>query len=737
MTKMKLTTYILGAVIAPLCGQASTPRITAPVAQCPTSFAIVVDDVTMERCAPAINAYRDAVESDGLSTWIVSSRWDHPADVRTAIKNLKQADPQLEGIVLVGDIPVAMVRNAQHMTTAFKMNEKTFPWPDSSVPSDRFYDDLHLVFEYLRPDSTDASRFYYKLSESSPQTLAPDLYSARIRYPEAMGGDKYEAISAYLNKAADAKARNKDNKVDQVFSYNGDSYNSDCLIVWLDEEKAYRENFPLAFGRELGFKHWNFRMRHPMKHRLLDELRREDLDVFMFHEHGLPTGQLINGEEVCEGFDDRYRMLKSTLYNTVVQHAEHHDRDSLAMQMQQKRHLTDKFFSELDSARFWRDDSIHYADEYIVTADFRACPRLSNPRFVMFDACYNGSFHENDYMAAPYIFNPGNTVTAQGNTRNVLQDRWTVEMLGLLSHGVRVGQYNRMIASLEGHLIGDPTLRFAPIEDNTLSADITLRGTDRKYWMKQLESPYADVQSLALRMLADTDTDGTMDELLLDVMKYSQFNTVRMEALKLLSRYGGENFVEGIRLGLNDPYEMVARQSAIYAGNNGDDSLLPALVKALVDDNERLRVQMSCNRALQLYPSQKVQAAVDNYYANANRKDASEEKARLMRSLQRTFDSDARSHGVLMDKTVPEDKRIGAIRTVRNYPFHFHVADYLSVVADEENPTEVRTVMAEALGWFNQSHLRADIAGALSEIPTDGMADELKCEIEQTIKRLQ
>ena len=75
-----------------------------------------------------------------------------------------------------------------------------------------------------------------------------------------------------------------------------------------------------------------------------------------------------------------------------------------------------------------------------------------------------------------------------------------------------------------------------------------------------------------------------------------------MEAIKLLSRYQDDNFIEALREGLNDTYEMVARQSAIYAGFVGDDSLLPAIVEALVEHNERLRVQMSANKALGLYP---------------------------------------------------------------------------------------------------------------------------------------
>ena len=121
----------------------------------------------------------------------------------------------------------------------------------------------------------------------------------------------------------------------------------------------------------------------------------------------------------------------------------------------------------------------------------------------MFDACYNGSFHESDQIAGRYIFNPGTTLVVQGNTRNVLQDRWTIEMIGLLSHGVRVGQYNRQVATLEGHLIGDPTVHFTPSSANSVSDNIVARAADAKYWRQLLKSDYADLQSLALRMLTD------------------------------------------------------------------------------------------------------------------------------------------------------------------------------------------------------------------------------------------
>ena len=49
-------------------------------------------------------------------------------------------------------------------------------------------------------------------------------------------------------------------------------------------------------------------------------------------------------------------------------------------------------------------------------------------------------------------------------------------MIGLLSQGIRVGQWNRLIATLEGHIIGDPTFRFSVAVPHTLALDIGKSG---------------------------------------------------------------------------------------------------------------------------------------------------------------------------------------------------------------------------------------------------------------------
>ena len=209
-------------------------------------------------------------------------------------------------------------------------------------------------------------------------------------------------------------------------------------------------------------------------------------------------------------------------------------------------------------------------------------------------------------------------------------------------------------------------------------------------------------------MLADADTQKELSPLLLKKYRESGFNTVRMEAIKLLSRYQDDNFIEALREGLNDTYEMVARQSAIYAGFVGDDSLLPAIVEALVEHNERLRVQMSANKALSLYPKEKVEKTIEDFYAKVDRLNENEEK-----------------------------NRISAIRNVRNNTFHFHVDDYLNVIRDAGNPQEVRVVMAEALGWFTNSVQRPHILEEIKKMQqTANLPEDLKAELEQTIKRL-
>lgn len=735
---MKLISTLL--LMCAVTGAAAAPIIEKPVnTSNPVAFAIITDNATYEATAGAMHNYRDAVEADGLSTYIVRDNWQSPTEVREALKDLYAKVPALEGIVIVGDVPVAMVRNGQHMTTAFKMDEDKYPFIDSSVPSDRYYDCLDLEFRYLKQDEENPHLHYYELSEDCVQTLNPTFYSARIRYPKLRGGDKYKAIGDFLNKAAKAKADMKGDKLDTVVSFNGHGYNSDCLIMWMDEEKAYRENFPLAFDNSKSFKHWNFRMNHPMRYILFNELLRPDVDVFMFHEHGAPDTQYINGNAPADSEKARFEALRGELYYFIKRAIKRgKDPKEFIESLKKEYNLTDSFFDKLNDPEIARLDSIDNHDARIYAEDFH--DRKTMPRFVMFDACYNGSFHEDDYIAGEYIFNDGGTLAAQGNTRNVLQDRWTIEMIGLLSHGVRAGQYNRLVATLEGHLSGDPTMRFAPTSDATsgLSADMTLHKGDKAYWESLLDSPYADVRSLAMRMLADADTNGSFSNKLLEIYKTSPFNVTRMEAIKLLSRYNNADFIEAVSLGVNDPYELVARKCADYAGNIGDPVLLPAVINAYIDGNERQRVHYTLGNSLNLFPLDKVKEETVKYYSNCNRFKADEEKEAVLKNFERMHKWADGNNKEISDTTLTDAKRISSIRFVRNNPFHYNLDKYFEIIENPENSEAVRVNMAEALGWFDNSYRRQEIIAFCKKmIAAEGTPTPLAAELRQTLNRIK
>jgi hypothetical protein len=108
-----------------------------------TSFAVITDTQTWNACSDEIKEYAGVLSDEQLPTFIVHHNWKSPEEVKKQIVNLHKKY-NLEGVVFVGDIPIPMVRKAQHLTSAFKMDEK-IDRRDSSVPSDRYYDDFQSI----------------------------------------------------------------------------------------------------------------------------------------------------------------------------------------------------------------------------------------------------------------------------------------------------------------------------------------------------------------------------------------------------------------------------------------------------------------------------------------------------------------------------------------------------------------------------------------------------------------
>ena len=165
--------------------------VVKPTVKSKTTFAIVVDQKSYDAAKAEIDAYRASVENEGLGTYLLIDDWKRPEPIREQLIKL-HADKKapLEGCVLVGDIPIAMVRDAHHLSSAFKMNPK-MDWQRSSIPSDRYYDDFGLTFDYIKQDSVIADYHYVSLRADGDQYIMPDIYSARIRPLKVEGMDKY------------------------------------------------------------------------------------------------------------------------------------------------------------------------------------------------------------------------------------------------------------------------------------------------------------------------------------------------------------------------------------------------------------------------------------------------------------------------------------------------------------------------------------------------------------------
>ncbi|MCF0174981.1 MAG: HEAT repeat domain-containing protein, partial [Bacteroidales bacterium] len=166
---LKRLTAIAGALLLVVMLQAAT---ISPNIKSKTSFAIIIDKATYTALEDKVAAYRDAIEADGLATWIVAEEFKSPEAVKAEILRLRSDKKMpLEGVVFIGDIPVAMIRDAQHLASAFKMNQEN-KWTASSIPSDRFYDDFDLKFDFLKQDENIPSYFYYSLAGESTQYVS-------------------------------------------------------------------------------------------------------------------------------------------------------------------------------------------------------------------------------------------------------------------------------------------------------------------------------------------------------------------------------------------------------------------------------------------------------------------------------------------------------------------------------------------------------------------------------------
>ena len=686
-----------------------------------TSFAVITDEGTYQACEAELKAYQETLEKEGLPTFIVYNEWKTPEDVKKAIAKLYKKN-KLEGVVFVGEIPIPMIRKAQHMTSAFKMDEKNNAWRDSSVPSDRFYDD------FLKQDSVENNFFYYNLAVESPQRIQCDIYSARVKAIDN-GEDPYAQISRYFKKTVAEHRTN--NKLDQFFSYTGDGSYSNSLTAWTPETFTIREQLPGVFDKEgrARFIRYNFSA-YP-KDDVINMLKREDLDLSIFHEHGVPERQYLSGSPATNRWNTHMDAMKY-YYRSLARKKQGNKKafDEMLDKMKDKYGLDSTWIAGYADPKVIAEDSLLDLRTGIIlpeVTDFKP-----NSRMVIFDACYNGDFREKDYIAGRYIMSEGKCVTTFANSVNVLQDKMANEMLGLLGMGARVGQWAKLTNILESHIIGDPTLRFQSI--NGVDANALFKAPyDEGRMLELLQSPYADIQNFALHNLYRNGYPG-ISTLLRKTFETSPFMMVRFTSLALLEKIGDKNFQEVLPLAIRDSYEFIRRTSIRMMQHVGLNEYVYPQIKAYVEDNLSERVVFNIVLGLHVFDETAVREAIDKVMAETyvlqDKEEMREalEKANNNRSMQKE----------LLSKETAERWRILYCNSLKNYMAHACVDGLLDLLVDSNESEKLKASLLEALAWFTHSYRKPDILQACDQLRKDkNLSESLREEANRTYYRLK
>ncbi len=245
--------------------------------------AVVIDPVSEREAAAELADYESALrEADGYNVIRLCEEWQSPEEIREQLETL-YSKGKICGAVFIGDIPIPMVRDAQFFTSAFKMDQ-TRPRKESSVPSDRYYDDFDLEFEYIGKDDDGDPYFYYSLTSGRDVPLQPDIFSGRIRPTDTEASSRYDKLRLYLAKAA-RYHRNPD-RMDHLFVFNGSGSIAESKWAHIDEQAAHREHFPWMKALPDAFTYMDHTDFDPLKPRIQNELMRPELDIAILHHHG-------------------------------------------------------------------------------------------------------------------------------------------------------------------------------------------------------------------------------------------------------------------------------------------------------------------------------------------------------------------------------------------------------------------------------------------------------------------
>lgn len=698
------------------------------------SVAIVVDQTTYGKIAAEVDAYVASVADENRTGVLVVDKWANPDSIKAVLFDMYQNN-NLEGAVFIGDIPIPMVRDAQHMTTAFKMDQnRRMDW--SSVPSDRFYDDFDLAFDFIKQDENKKLFFYYSLRPDCPQTIACDIYSARIKAPE--GENKYQLVADYLKKAVAAKGEVK--KMDKVLHFAGHGYNSESMNARIDEAVALTEHFQFLNNNEGKLDYIDFTFDKSIKKRLMAAVADTTLDLAILHHHGGDDAQYLNGSPY-EADPAGWINLARNYFRGKVRDAK--NPAETKARFKAKYDIPSSWMDDAFNADRILEDSLYAAGMDIMIPDLAGYS--SGAQMVILDACFNGSFCNDDYLASHYIFNPGNTVVVKANSVNTLQDTWTTELIGLLNWGACAGNWAKGQMTLESHLFGDPTFTFAPQNTDPMGGNFDIntvmfeKKADVAYWKGILRNSVedemmCDMKSLAIKMLQLNDAI-TSDELI-EIQKNSNSRIVRLAAFNANRKIGDENLCKAIALGLEDTYELMQRLSAQYAVKNFASELIPVVAKTWMDPTTPGRVVFQLQGGIAGFDAQALVEEMKRineekpYWAG---KEAFDRIVKIVENGKK--DMDAQITSIKDGSMSAKDMRnFAKYRRNRLEP---QAVEPIIYMLNNSTDQQIRKAAADALGWYEYSSVRKNVLAECEKLYEVEKDEQVKAEFQKAINRLK
>lgn len=691
-----------------------------------SSVAVVVDKVTYEKTEKEVKNYMSSIDQSGKKAILVIEKWNNPDSLRAVLKNL-YIHNNLEGAVLIGDVPVPMIRDAQHLATAFKMNQNR-DWKESSIPSDRFYDDFDLKFDYVKQDKDVSLYHYYSLRFDSPQQIHCDIYSARIKAPVIPGKDKYTLIAEYLTKVVSDKANKR--SMSKILHAAGHGYNSNSMNARIDEAWALKEQFPFLnkeTGNNLYYVDHSFD--DYAKYRLLGALANPKLDLAILHHHGSEDAQLISGSPKVSSADNWISMTKN-FFRSKIRSA----KDTAASKKYyiDNYNVPESWVEGTFNPEIMLKDSIQSASLDINIPDLDGY--TPGAKVIIFDACFNGSFHLNDYISGHYIFNPGGTIVVKANSVNTLQDIWTDELMGLMNAGVCIGNWAKSQFTLESHLIGDPTFSFGNAYPQfDLDNAIVKEKANSKFWRSVLKSDLPDVKALAMKQLYFNNSI-TSDELL-KIQQNDNSAIVRLEAFMLIKKISDKNLPAAIINGLNDSQELTKRLSALTAAKNNAPELLPVLVDYKLDPTTTERVDFHLRDAIENYRPEDFLPELSRKRKEQQSWPTEERYTSLLQNMKQNVEKNIKDFNSLTDTSIPSKERSFIVSAQRNSVSVLGLNKFFEVLESDQEQS-IRLLTAETLGWYLYSCKKDIIIKKLNELVAVEKDEVVKREVIKSINRL-